>query len=29
VLPGNPAALNGAFESGGASLMLGLRNYPH
>jgi polyhydroxyalkanoate synthase len=29
VLLGNPAALKRAFESSGASLMLGLRNYPH
>ena len=29
VLLGNPSALKRAFESGGASLLLGLRNYLH
>jgi poly[(R)-3-hydroxyalkanoate] polymerase subunit PhaC len=29
VLLGNPAALKCAFESGGASLVLGLRNHLH
>jgi polyhydroxyalkanoate synthase len=29
VLPGNPAALKRAFETGGASLVLGVRNFLH